>query len=266
VRIDRHEFDVPVLVHLKLAERSQFADLATRFIERKWPAQRLEFSGEAEHRAVQFHLIEACRDRQRLLDDKAGRIAGHRIETEFELPVRILLVPGRLVGGQVHAEIDGIFEVRGRHIGEHVLKPLGADILLEKFFLEARIDRKQHFELDADVGDIAQKGNVVRRVAEMDYRIRLGVCDVVDDDGVVGRFGRDALIVDDLDWRAGILDELAEGVGLRAREFVGRVKDRDFLDAERSYRSTQLAYRQSLASYMTALEQLKEALGTRNLP
>ncbi len=40
----------------------------------------------------------------------------------------------------------------------------------------------------------------------------------------------------------------------------------DFLDAERSYRSTQLAYRQALASYITALEQLKEALGTRNLP
>ncbi|HEV2468921.1 MAG TPA: TolC family protein [Candidatus Sulfotelmatobacter sp.] len=40
----------------------------------------------------------------------------------------------------------------------------------------------------------------------------------------------------------------------------------DFLDAERSYRATQLAYRQALASYMTALEQLKEALGTRKLP
>lgn len=40
----------------------------------------------------------------------------------------------------------------------------------------------------------------------------------------------------------------------------------DFLDAERSYRSTQLAYRQALASYMTAIEQLKEAVGTRNLP
>lgn len=40
----------------------------------------------------------------------------------------------------------------------------------------------------------------------------------------------------------------------------------DFLDAERSYRATQLAYRQALASYMTALEQLKEALGTRQLP
>jgi outer membrane protein, heavy metal efflux system len=40
----------------------------------------------------------------------------------------------------------------------------------------------------------------------------------------------------------------------------------DFLDAERSYRSIQLAYRQALASYMTALEQLKEAVGTRSLP
>jgi cobalt-zinc-cadmium efflux system outer membrane protein len=40
----------------------------------------------------------------------------------------------------------------------------------------------------------------------------------------------------------------------------------DFLDAERSYRAAQLAYRQALASYMTALEQLREAVGTRNLP
>jgi outer membrane protein, heavy metal efflux system len=40
----------------------------------------------------------------------------------------------------------------------------------------------------------------------------------------------------------------------------------DYLDAERTYRAIQLAYRQSLASYMTALEQLKEAVGTRNLP
>jgi cobalt-zinc-cadmium efflux system outer membrane protein len=40
----------------------------------------------------------------------------------------------------------------------------------------------------------------------------------------------------------------------------------DFLDAEQSYRSVQLAYRRALGSYMTALEQLKEAVGTRNLP
>jgi cobalt-zinc-cadmium efflux system outer membrane protein len=40
----------------------------------------------------------------------------------------------------------------------------------------------------------------------------------------------------------------------------------DFLDAQRSYRATQLAYRQSLATYMVALEQLRQAVGTRNLP
>ncbi len=40
----------------------------------------------------------------------------------------------------------------------------------------------------------------------------------------------------------------------------------DFLDAERSYRATQLAYRQALANYTLALEQVREAVGTRNLP
>jgi cobalt-zinc-cadmium efflux system outer membrane protein len=40
----------------------------------------------------------------------------------------------------------------------------------------------------------------------------------------------------------------------------------DFLDAERTYRSNQLAYRQALASYMLALEQLRVAVGSRNLP
>jgi outer membrane protein, heavy metal efflux system len=40
----------------------------------------------------------------------------------------------------------------------------------------------------------------------------------------------------------------------------------DFLDAERSYRATQLAYRQTLASYLLAIEQIREAVGTRNLP
>jgi cobalt-zinc-cadmium efflux system outer membrane protein len=40
----------------------------------------------------------------------------------------------------------------------------------------------------------------------------------------------------------------------------------DFLDAERTYRATQLAYRQSVAAYLTALEQLRAAVGTRSLP
>jgi cobalt-zinc-cadmium efflux system outer membrane protein len=39
----------------------------------------------------------------------------------------------------------------------------------------------------------------------------------------------------------------------------------DFLDAERTYRSTQLAYRQALANYMLSLEQVREAIGKRSL-
>jgi outer membrane protein, heavy metal efflux system len=39
----------------------------------------------------------------------------------------------------------------------------------------------------------------------------------------------------------------------------------DFLDAERSYRATQLAYRQAVAAYLTGLEQLRQAVGNRNL-
>ena len=40
----------------------------------------------------------------------------------------------------------------------------------------------------------------------------------------------------------------------------------DFLYAERNYRSTELGYRQALASYLLAVEQLREAVGTRSLP
>jgi cobalt-zinc-cadmium efflux system outer membrane protein len=40
----------------------------------------------------------------------------------------------------------------------------------------------------------------------------------------------------------------------------------DYLDAERTYRANQLAYRQALAAYMLALEQMRQAVGTRTLP
>ena len=40
----------------------------------------------------------------------------------------------------------------------------------------------------------------------------------------------------------------------------------DFLDAQRTLRATQLAYRQALATYILAVEQLRQAVGTRNLP
>jgi len=39
----------------------------------------------------------------------------------------------------------------------------------------------------------------------------------------------------------------------------------DYLDAERSYRSTELSYRQALAAYVGALEQLRAVVGAREL-
>jgi cobalt-zinc-cadmium efflux system outer membrane protein len=68
-------------------------------------------------------------------------------------------------------------------------------------------------------------------------------------------------------YRSGYLD-----VGQKDRDISeyaykrGAVSLLDFLDAERSYRTTQVAYRQGLASYLLALEQLREAVGVRSLP
>jgi outer membrane protein, heavy metal efflux system len=68
-------------------------------------------------------------------------------------------------------------------------------------------------------------------------------------------------------YRSGYLDEAK--LSLEISEYAykrGAASLLDYLDAERSYRATQLAYRQSLASYLTAVEQLREAVGVRNLP
>lgn len=46
----------------------------------------------------------------------------------------------------------------------------------------------------------------------------------------------------------------------------GAVSLLSFLDAERSYRATQLQYRQAVGNYMVAVEQLKEAVAARHLP
>jgi len=40
----------------------------------------------------------------------------------------------------------------------------------------------------------------------------------------------------------------------------------DFLNAERNYRAVELAWRQAVAAYLAALEQLRQATGTRSLP
>ena len=68
-------------------------------------------------------------------------------------------------------------------------------------------------------------------------------------------------------YRSGYLDEAQQDRDISEYAYKrGAASLLDFLDAERSYRATQLAYRQALASYLLALEQLREAVGTRILP
>jgi outer membrane protein, heavy metal efflux system len=68
-------------------------------------------------------------------------------------------------------------------------------------------------------------------------------------------------------YRGGYVDQAKESRDITEYAYKrGAASLLDFLDAERTYRANQLAYRQALASYMTALEQMRQAVGTRNLP
>jgi outer membrane protein, heavy metal efflux system len=68
-------------------------------------------------------------------------------------------------------------------------------------------------------------------------------------------------------YRSGYLDVAQKDRDIAEYAYTrGAVSLLDFLDAERNYRATQLAYRQALASYLLALEQMRQAVGTRALP
>ena len=68
-------------------------------------------------------------------------------------------------------------------------------------------------------------------------------------------------------YRGGYVDQAKQSRDISEYAYrKGAASLLDYLDAERTYRANQLAYRQALASYMLALEQMRQAVGTRNLP
>jgi outer membrane protein, heavy metal efflux system len=68
-------------------------------------------------------------------------------------------------------------------------------------------------------------------------------------------------------YRSGYLDVARRSHDISAYAYQrGGTSLFDFLDAERSYRATELGYRQALAAYLLALEQLRQAVGSRSLP
>ena len=68
-------------------------------------------------------------------------------------------------------------------------------------------------------------------------------------------------------YRGGYVDQAKQSRDISEYAYrKGAASLLDYLDSERTYRANQLAYRQALASYMLALEQMRQAVGTRNLP
>ena len=116
---------------------------------------------------------------------------------------------------------------------------------------------------DRNQGEIARAGYVVTQAQEQERatsdQVLTDVRDAYENlhtnDQVVGLY------------RSGYLDEVQQDRDISEYSYRrGAASLLDFLDAERSYRAIQLAYRQSLASYLTALEQLRQAVGTRSIP
>ena len=68
-------------------------------------------------------------------------------------------------------------------------------------------------------------------------------------------------------YQSGYVDDAAKSRDISEYAYKrGAVSLLDYLDSERTYRANQLAYRQALATYMNALEQMRQAVGTRILP
>jgi cobalt-zinc-cadmium efflux system outer membrane protein len=116
---------------------------------------------------------------------------------------------------------------------------------------------------DRNQGEIARTGFAITQAQEQekftDGQVLTDVRDAFEalrsNDQIVGLY------------RSGYLDQAQQSRDISEYSYQrGAASLLDFLDAERSYRATELAYRQALASYLVALEQLRQAVGTRSLP
>ena len=116
---------------------------------------------------------------------------------------------------------------------------------------------------DRNQGEIARAGFAVTQAQEQE---RFASGQVLTDvrDAFEGLHANDQIVAL---YRSGYLDDAQQSLDITDYAYKhGAVSLLDFIDAERSNRATQLGYRQALASYLLALEQLREAVGTRSLP
>ncbi len=112
-------------------------------------------------------------------------------------------------------------------------------------------------------GEIARTQYAARQARELDNAARIAVLTDVDNayesfrnsDRNVGLY------------ESGYLDQARESRDISRYAYNrGAASLLDLLDSERSYRATELAYRQALAAYMISLEQINSAVGARVIP
>lgn len=116
---------------------------------------------------------------------------------------------------------------------------------------------------DRNQGEIARSQVAVRQSIQTEASTKVGVqTDVVNayyslksNDEIVGLY------------ESGYLKQASDSRDISNYAFQrGAATILDVLDAERSYRATQLAYRQALAAQMIAAEQINQAVGTQVIP
>jgi cobalt-zinc-cadmium efflux system outer membrane protein len=116
---------------------------------------------------------------------------------------------------------------------------------------------------DRNQGEIARSQVAVHQSVETEASTKVGVqTDVVN--AYYGLKSNDEIV--DL-YESGYLKQATDSRDISNYAFQrGATSILDLLDAERSYRATQLAYRQALAAQMIAVEQVNEAVGAQVIP
>ena len=113
---------------------------------------------------------------------------------------------------------------------------------------------------DRNQGEIARSQAAVRQAVETESAAEVGVrTDVVN--AYYGLQTNEQIVAL---YESGYLDQATQSRNITAYAYGrGAATVLDVLDAERSYRATQLGYRQAIAAYMTAAEQVNQAVGVQ---
>lgn len=116
---------------------------------------------------------------------------------------------------------------------------------------------------DRNQGEIARTRHVITQMEQLDAEAKQqALTDVVDAFHAL-RTNDEIIQL----YRGGYVEEAKQSRDISEYAYRrGAASLLDYLDSERSYRANQLGYRQALASYMAAMEQMRQAVGTRNLP